>query len=221
MTEGAELSGRLRTEIAKPGTRELLEAYFSRRDARFAGELFNTFGTNDPFSLGPDDLLVVGFLDEAFNAEAASKVLIEDRGAYERLLHGIPPDQDIWESSADVSDESLASEIWRRLKSINGVGPVRAGKLLARKRPRLIPIFDSVMDKVVQAPSGRYWLSMQEALRDDDLRTAVNGVRPPWLSPAVPTLRVLDAALWMNNSQSGVVRHIREHTGAQPVDTGG
>jgi hypothetical protein len=41
-----------------------------------------------------------------------------------------------------VADTRPAYEAWRLLKKCDDIGWVIAGKLLARKRPRLIPVYD-------------------------------------------------------------------------------
>jgi Family of unknown function (DUF6308) len=83
--------------------------------------------------------------------------------------------------------------------SRHGIQWVTAGKLLARKRPRLIPVYDDVVRLALGAP-GSYWTSLWEAFRDGDrLRIPLEEIRSAadveWMS----LLRVLDVVIWMRN----------------------
>ena len=49
------------------------------------------------------------------------------------------------------------------------MGPMRTSKLLARKRPRLVPIYDSVVKKEFQLKDSRgFWAGLRDALREND-----------------------------------------------------
>jgi hypothetical protein len=50
----------------------------------------------------------------------------------------------------------------------------------------------------------------QACLGDPGLRRTVQDLRPTWLSPVVPLLRVLDVAVWMWNSGSDAAKRARE-----------
>ncbi|MFJ1709305.1 DUF6308 family protein [Kitasatospora sp. NPDC088346] len=80
-------------------------------------------------------------------------------------------------------------------------GGVTAGKLLARKRPRLLPVYDRVVRCAVGRPAS-FWLSLRDALAADgralhrhllDLRTAAA------LPGTVSALRVCDIVVWMGH----------------------
>src|SRR3989442_893736 len=84
-----------------------------------------------------------------------------------------------------------------RERGSDGVRDVTSGKILARKRPELIPIQDQVVERVVRLSSetGNYWEFFQGFLRNLDRRNAVTASQPEGRS--IPTLRLLDAAIWM------------------------
>ena len=90
------------------------------------------------------------------------------------------------------------------------VGPVRAGKLLARKRPHLIPIVDQVVERVVRAPAGQYWSTFQMLLRKPGSIDAVGRICPHWVPESYPILRCLDVAIWMMGSNGEQVRRVRQ-----------
>ena len=56
---------------------------------------------------------------------------------------GGPCPGSLWE--ADERTLAAATTLWRVLRDIDAVGRTRASKLMARKRPQLIPIVDSVI----------------------------------------------------------------------------
>jgi Family of unknown function (DUF6308) len=64
-----------------------------------------------------------------------------------RLLAQIPPSMKLWDEGAEklIQKDGAAGELWRLLEKQDGAGWVTAGKLLARKRPALIPVYDSVV----------------------------------------------------------------------------
>lgn len=126
------------------------------------------------------------------------------------LLAEVPHDIDLWEASAEHLEPAYA--LYRRIRMLDGVGPTRTSKLMARKRPRLIPIVDKTirsglsMDKTDDS-----WLLIAAAFREDpELISLIDGLRPIGIDECIPTLRVLDAGLWMNLSNSRHVRPLRE-----------
>src|SRR3546814_19002073 len=52
---------------------------------------------------------------------------------------------------AVIADTSPLSSTYNRLKTIDGIGYVRASKLLAAKRPALVPIRDRVVERFLNA----------------------------------------------------------------------
>lgn len=77
---------------------------------------------------------------------AALEILDTQRAALNGLLKGIPADLDLDLAGPEVvGPDSAASHAWHQLFEIKGVGWVTAGKLLARKRPRLIPVYDQLV----------------------------------------------------------------------------
>ena len=127
-----------------------------------------------------------------------------------RLLTQIPLDIELGEDGADrhVADGAAADQAWRLLDDQADVGWVTAGKLLARKRPRLIPVYDNVVACVLQWPTG-FWLALHAALQEQDrvLQVTLDDIhRDAGLPDAVSRLRVLDVAMWM--------RHVKQHSGS-------
>ena len=88
------------------------------------------------------------------------------------------------------------------LRTLPGVEWVIAGKLLAAKRPRLIPILDNKVRGLIQPPTSQFWISIWDELSDESRRTAIAEVCAD--APAhVSLLRRIDVALWMAATQHG------------------
>lgn len=124
-------------------------------------------------------------------------------------LKKVPVDIDLGddEARAHVDPGSPAQHAWQALVDQTDVGWVTAGKLLARKRPRLIPVWDSVVRCVYDVPKGQdSWVWLNELLREEGgaVSRQVARVRDAAaLDVHVSTLRTLDVILWM--------RHRKDH----------
>jgi hypothetical protein len=125
------------------------------------------------------------------------------------LLNEIPLDVDLGADGAreHVLPGSPADQAWWMLKEQTDVGWVTAGKLLARKRPRLVPVWDQVVRCVYRPPRRENeWVWLNALLREDNglLADHVEAHRnSAGLQVRVSILRTLDVILWM--------RHHAEH----------
>jgi hypothetical protein len=82
-----------------------------------------------------------------------------------------------------------------------GVGPTKAGKILARKRPLLVPIYDEVVATFLRPTPGQFWIELRAALQDEARRKQLNNLVDGNES-GVGTLRALDVAIWMRCGRS-------------------
>ena len=90
------------------------------------------------------------------------------------------------------------------LKTLAGVGPTISTKLIARKRPRLVPTYDSIVAAVTDTAKGQ-WEPLRMALRDEDRALQKRLLRlrqAAVLSDAVSALRVLDVIAWMEGKKA-------------------
>jgi Family of unknown function (DUF6308) len=125
------------------------------------------------------------------------------------LLGKIPPSVPLWDEGATnlIEDGGPAGGVWRLLEGQYGVGWVTAGKLLARKRPSLIPVYDDIVRCAFGQPQN-IWKALHEALRQADgifRITPEDLMKRAGIPVKVTPLRALDVALWM--------RHRSHHTG--------
>ncbi|GJF32117.1 hypothetical protein KNE206_48170 [Kitasatospora sp. NE20-6] len=118
------------------------------------------------------------------------------------LLGAIPADVDLADADASVvADGSPAEKAWHLLESRPGLGWVTAGKILARKRPRLLPVYDTVVRCALGRPRP-FWRTLRTALREDDAalhRRLLDLRRTAGLPETVSALRVCDVAVWMGH----------------------
>ncbi|MYS13720.1 hypothetical protein GTW73_07140 [Streptomyces sp. SID4982] len=148
-----------------------------------------------------EDLVAVQMLSVTVPGWVSLDLLEGDLGQQmSRLLREMPRELDMAEAEAGELESGSAAEwAWDLLDAQHGVGWVTAGKLLARKRPRLVPVYDRVVRCVLGSPSS-FWLDLHRALRANgralqhellDLRERAG------IPETVSALRVCDVVLWM------------------------
>lgn len=101
--------------------------------------------------------------------------------------------------------ESKAMEVRARLRRNGleedkwGIGPTVPSMFKACKRPHLIPIEDSVVNRVVELGRGDSWRLWWEAFQaeGDYLEERATELRTEIGRPELSTLRVFDVMLWM------------------------
>ncbi|OBJ98366.1 DUF6308 family protein [Mycobacterium sp. 1245852.3] len=173
---------------------------------RFTGSRFESMAAlnDDPNTLGPEDFLAVSMLSVSVPATAAIRLLGPDATRVSELLSQIPVDVDIVDADSQIfCAESPLGRLWDLLRqSRDGLGPTTTSKLLAAKRPRLVPIWDSFVEQATGlGPLGSWW-RFQYVLNDDQrcVWDWLGGVRQ--LATNVPDsvseLRILDVLLWMS-----------------------
>lgn len=100
-------------------------------------------------------------------------------------------------------------ELWPVLRGLHGVHDAVASKLLARKRPGLAPITDSVAVAAVGSP-GSTWPVLRRCFQDAVFRGCVEELRQKCpASRDASLLRVFDVAIWMRYSSSAAARAAR------------
>lgn len=161
-----------------------------------------------------DDLVAVSFLSVDIKGRAAIGVLEKHADEISELLRQIPVDVDLWKADIGTlnSAESAEYKLWNLLRGHThgttwGIGPTRASKIMARKRPRLIPIYDSVVHPLMGLQnSGAQWTTWHAALTDETgLPERLNRIRKESEAPEyLSALRVMDIVLWMHGIERGL-----------------
>src|SRR5437660_693869 len=182
----------------------VLNEYFN--SGRYTGGRFERFagGGDGPHvadRITSDDIVAVSLLGVRIPGQPALAILEERPTPLSALLADIPVAVDLWDAPEQtVSPDSPADQLWRNLNGLPGVGWVTAGKLLARKRPRLIPVYDRVVKAALGRPDGdEWWRPLRVTLvenpeiitRLEELRTGAG------VGQDVTLLRILDVCIWM------------------------
>jgi hypothetical protein len=181
----------------------LLAAYFGDDPkSEFAGAMFDSLGENPPGCFCRDDLLAASLLDVRFGPRAVRELC---DGRFDEALRLVDYRRPIWKLD-DATYEKVNS-LLKHMKGVPGIGPTRASKLLARKRPELVPIRDSVIEAVLHLGNNPWWRDLAVVLADPSRRACIAEIKPA--NVEVSLLRVLDVGLWMLGSSSRNARRER------------
>jgi Family of unknown function (DUF6308) len=161
--------------------------------------------------LMPDDLVAVQLLSVVVPRPVVLELLEGDVGReVSTCLGDIPTNVEIGTEAAAplLAEDGPAERAWKLLTEQDGVGWVTAGKLLARKRPKLIPVYDRVVSCAYGRPRRAWsWLHDQFAAESGELATTLNEVAEQAGVPAaVSALRVLDVIIWMRHRDAHLER---------------
>jgi len=132
--------------------------------------------------------------------------ILERRRPIERALRAIPPDASLAEAANRVPWEALG-QLFAAFANIRGVGLSKTTKSLHAKRPALIPMLDSVVQKHLasadpgrEAPFAERALALVRGYRADldRNRTALDAVRCELSGRGLPltAVRILDLLIW-------------------------
>lgn len=204
-----DLRERVLSFVADPAD-NLVDQFFDTT-GRFAATTFDMLPDNPPNRFTTTDLLAVTLLDVALTPDSVRAVLDIKAEAFGELLAAVPADVDLWDASDD--DLANAEALYWALRNLHKVGRTRASKLMARKRPKLIPVIDSVIHTAL-ALGDNTWSELRICLSDPAMRDAIECIRPENAPvDSISTLRLLDAAIWMWRSQSRTARAARLNAG--------
>lgn len=208
-----------------------LTHYFGRTEDgkfRFTGGAWDSFDPSGTRATSAnmftaDDVLSCTLLSTPIGAPAALELMNPvGEKRFSVLLTQVRADRDfVDEASRDSESFRPAVDLFNELMQLSGVGMTRATKLLARKRPRLVPIVDSVILSNVFHGNRKQWQPL--------LTTFQANERALWkrlqklhteagLSPEVSTLRVFDVLSWMEGA--GYVDRIVAGEEIVPPDDG-
>lgn len=148
-----------------------------------------------------NDLVAVAMLGVDLPALAALHLLEDDAHSISGLLAQLPQSHDaLWATDALAPDKP-AWTLYYRLLDEDGLGRTRASKLLAAKRPHLIPIYDSVVgDALGIGDNNDDWAAWRAVLAEPSTRGEVAEVRDAVAAAAhLSLLRTLDIVIWMRH----------------------
>lgn len=183
----------------------VLQTYFEKSQnvtSQYTGAYFDTWPGNSTNEFTIDDIYAVTCLSVDIPPWSVRSIVGSSR--FSDLLCSIDPETDLVDVSLGTfaSDSWAGSELMRELQTLNGVGLVIASKLLARKRPRIRPIYDSVVRDVVGSKR-TFWADYRETMLATPESHSLS--THDWLQQVltrpdvatVSTLRAFDVIAWM------------------------
>ncbi len=197
----------------------LVQRYFglTEQSVRHVGASFETIGGrwDDPATINevtPSDLIALATLSVEVKGSAAVALLEPElRSTISALLAQIPPELTLVDNDAPtmLDKSGPATELWWAVRKVRYFGPTRTSKLLARKRPRLIPVYDSVVaSELGLSGSLHHWEVMRDLVTQDGgaLWKRAERIRAEvGLDDTVTPLRIIDIALWRHGKDAGRV----------------
>jgi hypothetical protein len=181
---------------------EQLKAYFE--SGQFAGAHFESFGNSAETAnrFTSDDIVAVSFVSSRIPGLAALQILETDNEELNELLSKIPGDVDLWDAPKSVmAADSPAAQLWDRLAAMPGMTRFAAGKLLARKRPRLFPVYDKVFYRALnRPPDAEWWHALRDVfVKNPSLLNLIEGAQHQAGIKDISPLRLLQVSVWMRS----------------------
>lgn len=180
-------------------TEPLVKTGYLRSGARW--DTWDSTGTRgrDADTFTADDLVAVTMLSVDVSPDGAQILLRERVDEFGELLVAVGPDRDLADEADELTPESPVCRLEAALWTVPSIGRTVASKLIARKRPRLFPIYDRVIGEVLDTKQA-HLEPVRTALRADDgalQRRLVSLRERAGLDEAVPALRILTVLAWM------------------------
>lgn len=156
-----------------------------------------------------DDLVAVTTLGVTLSGDAAVAFLETRSTEFSELLGRIPVDRTFAQLNADdIGDDWALRAAYRNLLTLPDVGQTKATKLLARKRPHLVPILDSVITAELGVANAHWkplhcWLTGDGAAnfkRLEHLREQAG------LGSQISVLRTFEVLTWRVGSGKTTIR---------------
>ncbi len=168
----------------------------------YTGRWFHVLADRDhPNEITARDVVAVSTLSVTVPARVLVWLLSDTgRDAVTKLLEDIPDGVDLREGAELIAENSALRRLWSLLASAcwpeptagNGMGRAKISKLLAAKRPCLVPILDSVVCGLCP-PVPDYWWAFYKVMSDPNdrllLSIRLGDQRARGRQPAAPARR--------------------------------
>jgi Family of unknown function (DUF6308) len=179
--------------------------------ARYEGSWFDRLADHDhPCRITARDIVAVSMLEVQIPAKTAIWLLGDGAAEVTSLLERIPLDWVIWQRDADLTRDGAAWRLWNAIdrnwwpvgSADPGMGPTKISKLMAAKRPNLVPIQDSLVRRGVfgdkePADYWKHWHDLHMSAHGEALRRLAERVRAEaGVGAHLSVLRVIDIVIW-------------------------
>lgn len=185
-----------------------LTAYF---DLEFTGSRFERLIDHDNLDrITEKDLVAITMLAVNVPPRTALSILDSDADEIGARLVDIPKSDDaLWADENSLASGGPAWTLYRRLLTMDGLGRTTTTKLMAAKRPHLVPIYDSVVGEALGIGwNDDDWAAWRSVLSDPGVRREVASVRDEVADAAhLSLLRTIDICIWMRHRGSAQTGH--------------
>jgi hypothetical protein len=199
VTENNGFSSAVNALVSGPEAERRIKQYLE--PGRFTGAMFDVIAdTAKPKMFTTRDFAAVMMLSTEIPWQTRHW-LARDDGTNEAsaLLRKIPANARITDGTNHLAQGGPAWELWHLLRTAAGMGPTRVSKLMAAKRPHLVPIHDSYVERALGVSAKTSWRRWREFMRNnkpclDTLDTIAKECGGSELSE----LRLIDIVVWMS-----------------------
>lgn len=181
----------------------------------YTGRFFERFAEqSDPNRFEATDIVAVSCLGVDVPPAVSAWLLLEEDGQSlcSGLLEQIGGSPDCNLRTFDLATDAAANTLWDELDGRWGMGPTTVSKLLAAKRPHLMPIYDTYVAGALLPETSRrseWWEPWQALMRGadgDELTAAVESVRADAYAGGakvmhLSVLRIIDIVVWRAEEQ--------------------
>ena len=174
-----------------------LSDYFAAGMA-FTGSAFDRMIASSPSDrFTADDIVAVSMLSVNVPPRAANALL---SGGASDLLRAIPAGASVWANPELLDRGEAASQLWDSVARFDGCGMTITSKILAAKRPNLVPIYDQHVARGLGHGESywEFWQQVAVAGNSSGLPAAIEAAREAaGVSKDVSSLRIVDVVVWM------------------------
>ena len=170
-----------------------LTAYFSS----YTGRWFEHFSREgDPTRFDANDVTACAALSVPLDGPTLNGLWGQLDNINELLSRS--PGREVTLAEVDTSSDSYTtlSSLYDTIRAIPGMGMVRTSKLLASKRPHLVPIRDSYVDALLGKPT-QWWAEWRTVVENEPLVAQVTKLAEGVTPTDTSLLRIFDVVLWM------------------------
>lgn len=200
----------LESILRTPNLRKAVRLYFAP-GTKFAGETYDSLGYNDPSKITTEDLLAVTLLDVSWRPSAVRSILVDQADKISELLCEIDNNTTLWDLDHGCNNLLKAECLWNLIDDLDGVGPTKTSKLLARKRPLLVPITDRIIVSAI-GDGKNWWRTLRYCFTQETFRQIIDQLRPQEAENA-SLLRIFDVSIWILHSKSRDALKARQAAG--------
>ena len=174
-----------------------LRRYFGPDDP-YTGASFDTLSDGEhPDRFTASDIVAVSMLSVTVPAKTTLSLL---GGEADELLSKIPADASLWTNPELLDRDGAAWQLWTLVAAHHDVGRTIASKLLAAKRPALLPVYDTHVAAALELGAS-YWGIWQEVARHPEVNVLIDSIEKArsaaGIASIVSDLRIIDVVVWM------------------------